>query len=141
MVMEAIVLLKNYFNMNPVSRRSFLENLTLASVGISILSSNSVVNALTREESPFQGYNPYFEEKTDLRTSAFSSEPLIVKGKIYDSSGDLPLPNVLIDAVHLSPHSSKYGNAGKFRTNNQGEYSFITDFPNRKRGKMPRIRR
>lgn len=124
---------------NPISRRLFLANTTVASTGIALLSSTSVLNALTKDQSPFKGYNPYAEEKTDLRTSGFAGEHVTVKGKVYDKTGTFSIANATIEVWHLSPNSSKYRHMAKLKTNSAGEYRFITDFPNREPGKIPRI--
>ena len=124
---------------NAISRRFFLERTTAASTGIALLSSTSLINALTKDASPFEGYNPYAEEKTDLRTSGFGGEHLTVKGKIFDRTGTFSVPNANVEVWHLSPNSSKIRHMAKLKTNNDGEYKFITDFPNREYGKMPRI--
>jgi protocatechuate 3,4-dioxygenase beta subunit len=104
--------------------------------GIAFLSSN-VVNAFT-DESPFHGYNPYSEEKTDLRTTVFGKH-LSVKGVIYDELGINSLPNAKIEVWHLSPHSNKYRHRGTFKTDSFGNYEFITDYPNKEKGKCARI--
>ena len=124
---------------NSISRRLFLTNTAVASTGITLLSSTTVLNAFTTNESPFKGYNPYAEEKTDLRTSGFAGEHLTVKGRVYDKTGTLAVPNALIEVWHLSPNSTKYRHMAKLKTNSDGEYSFITDFPNKEPGKLSRI--
>ena len=124
---------------NSISRRLFLENTSKFSTGIVLLSSTSVLNALTNNESPFEGYNPYADKKTDLRTSGIFDEHVTVKGKIYDELGSYTIPNASIEVWHLSPNSNKYRHMAKLKTNELGEYQFITDFPNREPGKMSRI--
>lgn len=121
------------------SRRLFLRKSAMATTGAVFLSSTSVINALTLESSPFNGYNPYAEEKTDLRASSLFGDHVTVTGTIFDKTGISPVPNVLIEVWHLSPNSNKYGHKAKLRTNEKGEYQFITDFPNKEEGKMPRI--
>lgn len=111
----------------------------MATTGVALLSSKTVINAITKDDSPFSGYNPYAEEKTDLRTSSFIGKHITVKGKIYDKSGQFSIPNTTIEVWHLSPNSSKYRHQGKMKTSSLGEYRFITDFPNREFGKMSRI--
>ena len=51
----------------------------------------------------------------------------------------LPLPNTLLEVWHLSPNSTKFKHKAQLKTNENGEYQFITDFPNKEVGKMPRI--
>jgi len=124
---------------NLPSRRSFLQKTVMATTGVALLSSKTVINALTKDDSPFSGYNPYAEEKTDLRTSSLFGKHLFVNGKIYDKSGKSTLSNVSIEVWHLSPDSKQYKHKAKLKTNNLGEYEFITDFPNKEFGKMSRI--
>lgn len=121
------------------SRRLFLHKSAIATAGVVLLSSTTFANNFTNNYSPFEGYNPYSEEKTDLRTSTLFGKHLTVKGKIYDELGINPLSKVNIEVWHLSPNSKSYGHKAKFNTNDKGEYLFITDFPNKNYGKMPRI--
>ena len=125
--------MKNY-----PSRRLFLRNSAIATTGLALFSSNNVLNAFNVENNPFEGYNPYAEEKTDLRTSLFEKQ-ITVKGKIYDETGLFSKPNTTVEVWHLSPGTSKYRHQGKIKTNSSGEYSFITDFPNKEFGKAPRV--
>ena len=124
---------------NNTSRRLFLRNTAIATTGMALLSSNAVLHAMTKKESPFNGYNPYAEETTDLRSSSIFGKHITVKGKIYDKSGNFPLANTKVEVWHLSPNSKKYRHRAILTTNSLGEYQFITDFPNREYGKSPRI--
>lgn len=121
------------------SRRLFLRNSAIATTGIALFSSTTFANAFTIDDSPFEGYNPYAEEKTDLRTSTLFGKHITVKGKIFDKTGTSPLFNATIEVWHLSPDSNKYKHQAKLTTNSSGEYSFITDFPRKEKGKMNRI--
>lgn len=124
---------------NLPSRRLFLQKTAMATTGVALLSSNTVIKAFTKDDSPFSGYNPYVEEKTDLRTSSLFGKHLSVKGHIYNKTGNSTVSNVTIEVWHLSPKSSKYKHQGKMKTNSLGEYSFITDFPNKEFGKTARV--
>ncbi|GGK37501.1 MULTISPECIES: hypothetical protein [Flavobacteriaceae] len=124
---------------NIPSRRLFLRKSAIATTGVLLLSSSSIANTLTNTDSPFDGYNPYSEEKTDLRISTLFGKHLTVKGKIYNKNGTFPLSNAIIEVWHLSPNSTKFKHRAKLKTNSFGEYSFTSDFPNREQGKMPRI--
>jgi len=124
---------------NHPSRRLFLQKTVIATTGVVLLSSSSIANTFTNSNSPFDGYNPYSEEKTDLRTSSFSGKHITVKGKIYDKSGLFSMPNTTVEVWHLSPDSNKYRHQGKMSTNETGEYHFITDFPNKEEGKASRV--
>jgi protocatechuate 3,4-dioxygenase beta subunit len=110
------------------TRRLFLQKTAMATTGLALVSSN-VVSAFS-SESPFEGYNPFSEEKTDLRTSLFEKH-VRVKGVLYDKTGATPVSNATIEVWHLSPNSTKYRHRGKLKTNDAGEYNFITDFPNK----------
>jgi len=118
------------------SRRLFLQKSAMATTGLALLSSG-VANAFS-SEIPYHGYNPYSEEKTDIRTTIFEKH-VRVKGTVYDKTGTTPLPNALVEVWHLSPNSSKYRHRTKLRTDNQGRYNFITDFPNRETAQVSRI--
>jgi hypothetical protein len=117
----------------------FLRNSAIATTGIALLPSASIANTLTNNKSPFDGYNPFSEEKTDLRISTLFGKHLNIKGKIFDITGSFPLSNAIIEVWHLSPASNKYKHQAKLKTNCFGEYSFITDFPNKEKSKIPRI--
>ncbi|MBT8188697.1 MAG: hypothetical protein HKP38_11375 [Croceitalea sp.] len=119
-------------------RRTFLGKALVASAGLACISSTSVIRAFEGAQSPFEGYNPYIEEKNDLRNSLFGKE-VALKGVIYDTNGKQPVSNALVEIWHLSPNSTKYRHRGKVRTNAKGEYSFITDWPQRAKGSMPRV--
>jgi len=118
------------------SRRLFLQKSAMATTGLALLSSG-VANAFT-SEIPYHGYNPYSEEKTDLRTTIFEKH-VRVKGTVYDKTGTTPLPNATVEVWHLSPDSSKYRHRTKLRTDHLGRYNFITDFPNRETAQVSRI--
>jgi hypothetical protein len=121
------------------SRRLFLRNTALATTGIAFISSTQTVSALTNVKSPYNGYNPYIEEKTDLRSFLSTEKAVEVTGRIYDTSGIEVIKNATVEVWHLSPNSTKYRHRGKTTTNDLGEYQFITDLPNREEGRMPRI--
>jgi len=118
------------------SRRLFLQKTAMATTGLALVSSH-VVGAIT-DESPYHGYNPYSEEKTDLRTTIFDKH-VRVKGIIYDKTGTVPLEGATVEVWHCSPNSSKFRHRAKFKTNHQGVYNFITDFPNRSEALTARI--
>ncbi|MCW5520265.1 hypothetical protein J1N09_10475 [Aureitalea sp. L0-47] len=118
------------------SRRLFMSKSALAATGIAFISSNTI-NAFV-SDCPYEGYNPFAEEKTDLRTTIFGDH-VTVQGVIYDSSGSTPLKNAEIEVWHRSASSLKFRNRGKLKTNHSGEYKFITDIPGRKEQSSPRI--
>jgi hypothetical protein len=122
---------------NNTSRRTFLKNTLLVTGGAALAS--SPLYALSDLECPYDGYNPFADQKTDLRKSNFLGEHVTVKGTVYDSSGNLPVSGATLEVWHLSPNSKKYRHRGKVVTNNIGQYQFTTDFPNNVKGKIARI--
>ncbi|WGF93377.1 hypothetical protein [Aequorivita marisscotiae] len=120
------------------SRRHFMRNSAIALTGLAVLTP-TVASAFTPSESPFDGYNPYSEAKKDLRTSIFNSNTVAVNGTIYKKDGVTPLSNALVEVWHLSPNSSKYRHRAKLKTDQEGRYEFVTDFPNKEKGKSSRI--
>ncbi len=134
---------KSHYNLNymknSISRRWFLENMTMAATGIALVSSISLANAFNEEEHVFEGYNPYVDSKTDLRSPLNFSRPIVIKGTLYSHNGTIPVSGATFEVWHLSPRSKKYRHRGKFKTDASGNYQFITDFPNREKGKMSRI--
>lgn len=117
------------------SRRSFLQKTAWATTGIALLSSG-IASAFT-EENPFDGYNPYADAKTDLRTSLLGTY-LEISGIILNSEKH-PLQNITVEVWHLSPNSKKYRHRAKLTTDASGRYTFKTDQPNNLKGKAPRI--
>lgn len=120
------------------SRRSFLGSSMMAASGLALFGTTNLAKAFSSDESPYQGYNPFAPVKTDLREDPFGKH-VQVSGKIYDYSGHNTLNDVQLEVWHLSPNSEAYRHRSKLFTNASGEYSFITDFPNREYGKYHKI--
>lgn len=120
------------------SRRLFMRNTSIAVTGLAILTP-ALTSAFSTSENPYAGYNPYAESKRDLRTGIFNTNTIAVKGTIYQKDGVTPLKEALVEVWHLSPNSSKYRHRAKLRTDDEGRYEFLTDFPNKEEGKATRI--
>lgn len=120
---------------NKTSRRLFIRNSTLATLGISLFSPTIFANTLINDTS----LSVNLDKSTDLRVSSLFGKHVTVKGKIFDSKGVTPISNAIIEVWHLSPNSKNKKYNTKIETNELGEYSFITDFPNKEKGKSPRI--
>ena len=118
------------------SRRNFLQKSAMATTGLALLSSG-VANAFS-SEIPYDGYNPYSEVKTDLRTTIFGDH-VRIKGVVYDITGTIPLSNAAVEVWHLSPQSKKFRHRAKLKTDALGRYTFITDFPSKDHAKANRI--
>jgi hypothetical protein len=113
-----------------------MQKSAIATTGL-VFFSSSITNAMSTS-CPYDGYNPYAEEITDLRSALFSKH-VQVKGILYDKDGINPLKDATVEVWHLSPYSKKYRHRAKLVTNEAGEYNFITDFPNREEGQGCRI--
>jgi len=120
------------------SRRSFLIKTAVVTTGLALVSSTQAFAKILDNESPYKGYNPFSENKTDLRKNFFSKS-ILVKGIVYDEFGVSKISNAKIEVWHLSPNSEKFKHRGHFFTNENGEYKFITDFPNRYEGEKTKI--
>jgi hypothetical protein len=120
------------------SRRLFLRNSTFAITGLTVLTP-TLSNAMISSDCPYLGYNPYAESKSDLRTGVFNLNSIAVKGTIYKKDGLTPIKNATVEVWHLSPNSSKYRHRAKIIADGEGNYEFITDFPNKEEGKCSRI--
>lgn len=118
------------------SRRLFLQKTAMATTGLALVSSN--VFSAFASETPYDGYNPYSEEKTDLRTTIFGKH-VHVQGTLYDKTGSIPIEGATVEVWHMSPNSKKYRHRAKFKTDANGTYSFITDFPNHEIASTARI--
>jgi protocatechuate 3,4-dioxygenase beta subunit len=124
---------------NVYARRNFIKSVAITTTGVALLSSTSIMQAFNGNESPFEGYNPYAEEKTDLRKFSFIENSIIVKGTLFDKSSLQQLSKATVEVWHLSPNSKKYNHQAKMKVNEKGEYSFITDFPNNETGRYPKV--
>lgn len=124
---------------NLYARRNFLKKVALAGSGVAFLSSTSILQAFNGNDCPYEGYNPYSEEKTDLRASVFSGNHITITGKVYSKSNLNPVSNAIVEVWHLSPNSKRYRHQAKMKVNQNGEYTFITDFPNRELGRYPKV--
>lgn len=124
---------------NLYARRNFLKNVALATSGIAFLSSTTVLEAFNNDECPFEGYNPYAEQKTDLRVSTLFGNHITVKGKIFDRQTLRELPSAVVEVWHMSPQSTKFRHQAKMNVSNNGEFNFITDFPNKEQGKYAKV--
>jgi len=123
---------------NTTSRRFFLKKSALVTSAVGLLSTQAIASSMFEDKTPYKGYNPYIDETSDLRTNTLSNY-VEVTGTLFDTSGKIPLNGVQIEVWHLSPNSSKYRHRGKFFTDANGNYTFKTNFPNREKGKAPRI--
>ena len=119
-------------------RRSFLSKTLMASAGLALASSTSVVRAFSGNHSPFKGYRPFAEKTTDLRKSLFGQH-VEVTGQIFDAEGVKVLPNAKIEVWHLTPNSEKFEHRAVLYSDENGSYRFITDFPNREIGKYYKV--
>ncbi len=121
------------------SRRSFIAKTTLAVMGTTLLTTSTSFATLLKTSYPFEGYQPVLDYKNDMRT-LLSEKSLKVSGTLYTSVTDLqPCANALVEVWHLSPNSIEFNHKGKITTDENGKYTFYTDFPNRKEGYKPRI--
>ncbi|NNE27167.1 MAG: hypothetical protein HKN09_10010 [Saprospiraceae bacterium] len=121
-----------------LSRRSFVENLTLATSGIALLSSTSFLNAFNSKTDVLEGYNPYAGTNPDMRQGIFENY-IKVTGTVYSKETEQPISGALVEVWHLSPNSKKYRHRAKLKTDANGQYSFLTDPPNKEKGQMPAI--
>jgi len=123
---------------NLYARRNFLKNVALVTSGVALLSP-TIVQAFNTVECPYEGYNPYSQEKSDLRVSTLFGNHIVVKGKVFDKNNLKELSNATLEVWHMSPNSSKFRHQAKLKVNSSGEFNFITDFPNREQGKFAKV--
>ncbi|SIR00473.1 peptidase associated/transthyretin-like domain-containing protein [Maribacter ulvicola] len=119
-------------------RRLFLGKSLLMATGLICVPTRAIAKEIGANSLPFKGYTSYTDVKTDLRTSNLSKE-VSVYGKLYDATGKTTIPNAMIEVWHLSPEKMVYRHRGKMFTDDDGAYTFITDWPNREPGKKHRI--
>ena len=124
---------------NMYARRNFLKNVALVTSGVAFLSSTTIAKAFNKEECPYDGYNPYAEEKADIRLSTLFGNHVKIEGQIFDKINLKELNTATVEAWHLSPNSEKYRHQAKIAVNNNGEYSILTDLPNKEKGKYPKV--
>src|SRR5690606_32553244 len=123
---------------NTTSRRLFMRNSAFAITGLAVLTP-TITSAFNAHESPFLGYNPYAETKTDLRTGIFNTNSVTIKGTIYENDVNTTVNNATVEVGHLSPNSSQYRHRENTIADKQANYEIITDFPNKEEGKKARI--
>ncbi|MBT8258474.1 MAG: hypothetical protein KJO49_08385 [Bacteroidia bacterium] len=123
---------------NNVTRRRFLGKISVAATGMAMFSATAL-HAIGGSETTFEGYRSNAPEKTDLRDLLSTERSVKVHGKLYHRETGRPLSNHLIEVWHLSPDSKAYKHRAQFRTEDDGTYNFITDFPGQEKGKLARI--
>ena len=103
-----------------------------------IISSSSFLayrSALARpfSDPPYEGCNALSAVTSDLRRSD-SRTSLQIFGYLVDRHGN-PFPKTGIEVWHLTPRTNQYNSRAYFNTNSRGYYEFITNLPERARGK------
>lgn len=121
------------------TRRSFLGKTTAIIAGSALLSSQFAFGNILADSPPFEGYNPYAENTNDLRKGFYNSDNVKVSGTVFAKDGLSGVPHAKIEVWHLSPGIKKFRHHAKFYADEAGNYSFLTDFPDRTEGKKPRI--
>lgn len=120
------------------NRRNFIRNSIFGITGLSC-GTTAIAKAYFSMDEPFEGYNPFSEETTDLRQSKFYGDDLVVKGTLFNKTSHQALEFAQIEVWHLSPNSNKYRNRGKFMTDANGRYKFITQIPSKELGKPRKV--
>jgi len=121
-----------------ISRRGFLGNLTLATTGFALLSTASVVSALTADQQVSYSNNAQPNTNADMRQSLLGKH-VSIKGTVFNKDGSATVPNARIEVWHLSPNSKDFGHRATFTSDVNGNYSFITDVPYTKNGTISSI--
>ncbi|MFN3849083.1 MAG: hypothetical protein ACK4NY_06625 [Spirosomataceae bacterium] len=100
------------------NRRKFLKDSICLSLSIGCLDIISTADA--QEIKNYSKLNP---RKAHSKT-------LKISGKVYDKT-QTPLRNLIIEIWHSNTkeYTDKFEYHGRLQTNSQGEYSFLTDFP------------
>lgn len=122
------------------SRRKFIAKTTLALAGTTLLTSTNSIAAFLNNDMgiPFPGYSEIPELKNDLR-SMLIEKTLKVSGTLFTKETTLePCSNALIEVWHLSSNTGDY-QRGKLITDEDGNFTFWTDFPHKSKGLYPRI--
>ena len=113
-------------------RRTFLSKTFMASAGLALASSTSVVSAFSLNNMPIS------EHKVDLRTSFFEKQ-IKISGQIFDASGKNTLNSVQLEFWHQSPDSDIVEQRGSLLTDENGRYQLKSDYPSRKNGTAPTV--
>ncbi|WP_420378903.1 hypothetical protein [Gilvibacter sp.] len=119
------------------SRRKFLRNSAVATVGFSLIGTATLANA--NPGSNFPGYSSYSNEKTDFRSGLKLDKHLEIKGQILDVDSLMPVANAKVEVWFKDANSSWKLKRGYFHTDSNGDYSFKSDWPGRKKGELPRF--
>ncbi|MEP2936893.1 MAG: hypothetical protein ABJM06_00765 [Gilvibacter sp.] len=123
----------------PSSRRKFLQKAALVTAGITVFSSSKTAANVFNSASPYPHYNPFTSQKTDLRTPLTTAPSVKVNGILLDKVTNLPVANAKVEVWHVSPGSKKVRHRAHFYTDALGNYSFVTDMPNKTELGSPRI--
>lgn len=121
---------------NVKSRRLFLRKAGISAAGALLLP--SVIVKSSKAEMVYENNSlNLVGNKLDLSTSAGKS--ILVKGKIYNKTGLIPISGAAIEV--LSPSRDVFNSTKPARvlTNENGEYEFLLDSPTKVSGKAPRI--
>ncbi len=83
---------------------------------------------------PYPGYSSLSALKNDLRRNLHGHE-VTVRGVIYDTLSHRVLTHARIEVWHRSPVAEEDYCRACFTTDDYGQYHFITDCPDREKGK------
>jgi protocatechuate 3,4-dioxygenase beta subunit len=125
------------------TRRQFLRNLGIASVGIGFIPKLSFAQTSNAEACDpttldYYGEGPFYIENAPeifnnlLASESEPGERLVLTGRAYDLDCETPLANVEIDIWHADDagdYDNSFDLRGKTYTNAQGYYSFETILP------------
>lgn len=123
---------------NNSSRRAFLRKTAIASASVALFS-GSAISAVLEDPSQGLGYNSFAPFKVDLRKSYTNIAAVKVQGVLFDKTTLMPISNAKIEVWHISPNSNKIKHRAYFYTDQQGGYTFVTDFPDHEPQLKPRI--
>lgn len=123
------------------SRRRFLKNLGIGSLGIMLLNNleakaNTTCNQTTLDyfgEGPFYTANPPSMQNGQLASPTEPGTRLVISGHIFNLDCSQIVPNTIVDVWHADNNgaydNSGYNLRGQVLSNSQGFYSFETIKP------------
>lgn len=108
-------------------RRSFLSTSLKALIGVGVLSSATTTKIFASESG-----------KNDFRTKSFQNY-IELKGRVFDETGRLPLPNTNIQIKFLSPDNKNLELIKNLTSDSRGNYSFLINMPQREYGRHHKV--
>lgn len=119
-------------------RRVFLKNVVIA-MASTILTPSIFAEQAVKNKDKMGVDTKQMSHILDLRTG-LKRNFVSFKGIVYDKSGLSSQAGVTIVISNQTSGLFKTNRMSKIKTNEKGEYHFLVDYPEKEKGKMPRLK-